>query len=463
MPADLVDLRYGLRRRDLLRTAAGAAAAGALGSLGCFAPAAEGQGGRPDRPNVVLIIGDDQSWTDFGFMDHPAIQTPHLDRLAAGGLLLPESYVAAPLCRPSLASILTGLYPHQHGICCNDPPGPRTERDRRDYRYMKDLATIPRLLAPLGYRSLQTGKYWEHHYKTGGFTDGMTTKGRHGGPGLVIGRDTMEPIERFIGDCQAAGDPFFIWYAPFLPHTPHNPPERLLKKYTAEGRPERVAKYYAMCEWFDETCGSLVAYLDKKGLRENTFVLHITDNGWTEGYMAEKTYGRLPDGNRMWPQPKGKQHVYDGGIRTPVILNWPGRIPPGRSSDLAVAVDLAPTILAACGAKPTPQMQGIDLLDAGARAARKAVFGEGFVHTARDTERPGPNLRARWVREGPWKLIVPAKTDREFYGQPQLYNLADDPFERLDLAAKHPQRVEHLRGLLDAWWKPENAPGKPGG
>ncbi len=455
MPDDLVALRYRLPRRGFLRAGLGAAAAGAVGALGPLARAAAGEAGPTDRPNVLLLIGDDQGWTDFGFMDHPAIETPHLDRLAAGGLLLPEAYVAAPLCRPSLASILTGLYPHQHGICCNDPPGPRKQRAERDYRCMKDLATLPRLLAPLGYRSLQTGKYWEHHYETGGFTDGMTTSGRHGGPGLTIGRKTMAPIERFLDDCRAKGDPFFIWYAPFLPHTPHNPPERLLKKYTAEGRPQRVAKYYAMCEWFDETCGQVLSYLDKKGLRKNTLVLYITDNGWTEGYLAEKTYGKLPAGKRMWPQPKGKQNVYDGGARTPVILNWPGRVQPARRGDLATAVDLAPTILAACGAKPTPEMQGIDLLDSGARAARRAVFGEGFVHTARDTTQPDPNLRARWVREGPWKLIVPAKTDPEFYGEPELYNLEDDPFERTDLAADHADRVKRLRRQLDAWWTPE--------
>jgi len=463
MSADLVDLRYGIRRRGLLRAGLGAAAAGAMGTLGCLSNAAENRGSGTDRPNILLIIGDDQGWTDFGFMDHPVVKTPNLDRLASGGLLLPEAYVAAPLCRPSLASILTGLYPHQHGICCNDPPGPRKERAERDYQYMKDLPTIPRRLAPLGYRSLQTGKYWEHHWRTGGFTDGMTVKGRHGGPGLAIGRKTFEPIERFVDDCRTAGAPFFIWYAPFLPHTPHNPPKRLHEKYRADGRPDRVARYYAMCEWFDETCGQVLDILEKKGVRENIFVLYITDNGWTEGRLAEKSYGQLPGGNRMWPQPKGKQNVYEGGVRTPVILNWPGHVRPGRSGDLTLAVDLAPTILDACGAEPTDRMQGLNLLDAGARAARKAVFGEGFVHTARDTAHPTANLRARWVRQGPWKLIVPAKTDPEFYGKPELYNLADDPFERNDLAGDRPQKVKHLRRLLDAWWKPEHAPAKAGG
>ncbi|MBL7141349.1 MAG: sulfatase [Planctomycetes bacterium] len=455
MSTDLVDLRYRLSRRGFLQAGvASACAAGTLGTLPRALSAAETPAAG-DRPNVVLIIGDDQGWTDFGFMGHPAIQTPHLDRLAATGVLFPQAYVAAPLCRPSLATLLTGLYPHQHKICSNDPPGTAAERASRDYQYMKDLPTVPRLLAPLGYRSLQTGKYWEHHYSTGGFTEGMTVKGRHGEAGLVIGRQGMEPITRFVDDCAAKRDPFFIWYAPFLPHEPHNPPQRLLDKYTAEGRPERVAKYYAMCDWFDETCGELVATLEKKGVRDNTLIVYITDNGWTEGYLAEKTYGQMLPGKRAWPQRKGKQHVYDGGVRTPVILNWPGRIKPGKSMDLIEEIDLVPTILAACGVRPTADMQGINLLDAPKRAARKAVFGEGFIHTANDMERPAANLRARWVREGAWKLILPAKTDPEFYGDPELYNLDDDPFEKCNLAAENAEKVAHLRGLLDAWWTPE--------
>jgi len=453
MPDDLVSLRYRLNRRGFMQ----AGLAATVGALGSCARAAPGPAPTAERPNVLLIIGDDQGWTDFGFMGHPAIKTPVLDKLAAGGLLLPEAYVAAPLCRPSLATLLTGLYPHQHGITCNDPPGSRQQRPERDYQYMKDLVTVPRKLGPLGYRSLQTGKYWEHHYKTGGFTDGMTVSGRHGGPGLTIGRETMDPIYRFVDDCKKTGDPFFLWYAPFLPHTPHNPPERLHNKYKAEGRPERVAKYYAMCEWFDESCGTVLDYLEKKGLRENTLVLYITDNGWTDGYLAEKIYGQLPAGKRLWPQPKGKQHVYDGGVRTPVILNWPGHIEPGKSDDLALSVDFVPTILAACGARPTAEMQGINLMDAKARAARKAVFGEGFVHSAKTTERPDPNLRARWVREGDWKLIVWAKTDPQFYGKPELYNLKEDSFERKNLADANAEKVTHLRRLIDAWWKPDSS------
>ena len=130
--------------------------------------------------------------------------------------------------------------------------------------------TLPRLLGDRGYVSHQSGKWWEGSYQRGGFTHGMTRGfpkpgGRHGDDGLTIGRDGMSPVFEFIDQAVADGKPFFCWYAPFLPHTPHNPPERLLAKYRATDRPLALAKYYAMCEWFDETCGQLLAHVDDSG------------------------------------------------------------------------------------------------------------------------------------------------------------------------------------------------------
>ena len=105
--------------------------------------------------------------------------------------------------------------------------------------------------------------------------------GRHGDAGLRIGRQGMQEIEDFVDHAIDEDKPFFIWYAPFLPHTPHNPPDRLLERYAEEGRPADVARYYAMCEWFDETCGQLVNIIDERELTENTIFLYVCDNGWT--------------------------------------------------------------------------------------------------------------------------------------------------------------------------------------
>ena len=241
-------------------------------------------------PNVVLIIADDMAWTDYGFMGHPQIRTPRLDRLASQSLTFRRGYVTTSLCSPSLASILTGRYPHQHRITSNDPPLPPGMDEaaaRRDPRFLAarqemikafdDMPTLPRLLAPKGYLSFQAGKWWGGSYKRGGFTHGMThgdpaRGGRHGDAGLAIGRQGIRPVTLFIELAPARKAPFFVWYAPMMPHQPHNPPERLLDHYRDKAPTEQVAKYWAMCEWFDETCGELLDFLDAKKLADNTLV-----------------------------------------------------------------------------------------------------------------------------------------------------------------------------------------------
>src|SRR5688500_16280570 len=169
-----------------------------------------------EPPNIVLIISDDQAWSDFGFMGHPQVRTPHLDRLAAQSLVFPRGYVPSSLCCPSLASIITGRYPHDHRITSNDPalpPGVKG-RDRSQHPvfregrrtmngFMESAATLPRVLAERGYLSFQTGKWWQGHFKSGGFTHGMSLGdedrgGRHGDEGLKIGREGMQPVFDFI-------------------------------------------------------------------------------------------------------------------------------------------------------------------------------------------------------------------------------------------------------------------------
>jgi arylsulfatase A-like enzyme len=129
----------------------------------CLGMAAASLSAADARPNVLLILGDDQSWTDFGFMGHPVIQTPHLDRLAAESGAFPRGYVPSSLCRASLATLMTGRYPHEHKISGNDPP---QGTDRREMlRHIRSLPTIPKWLVEKGYASLQTGKWWEGNYR----------------------------------------------------------------------------------------------------------------------------------------------------------------------------------------------------------------------------------------------------------------------------------------------------------
>ncbi|MCZ2341867.1 MAG: sulfatase [Bacteroidales bacterium] len=412
------------------------------------------------RPNIVFLIGDDQSWKDYGFMGHPFIQTPHLDKLASESLVFPQGYVPTSLCRASLATMITGLYPHQHKITSNDPPLPPGKNGAtamQDEGYLRMRAemvaefnkspTLPKLLTPVGYVSHQSGKWWEGNAcRCGGFTEAMTIGdprrgGRHGDVGLTIGRQGLQPVFTFIDESRKAGKPFYLWYAPIMPHQPHNPPERLLKKYRDKTPSVHVAKYWAMCEWFDETIGEVLAHLDKRGLRQNTLVVYLHDNGWIQDPNAPKY------------APKSKRSPYDGGTRTPIMIRWPGHITPARSDHFATSLDLLPTVLTAIGKKPTPDLPGLNLLDTQAVGKRDTVYGEIFEHNAVDIHDPAANLQYRWVIHGHWKLIVPQAPNVQ-NGSVELYDLAQDPDETRNLAAAHPDRVAALRKRLDAWWSP---------
>jgi uncharacterized sulfatase len=403
-------------------------------------------------PNIVLIISDDHHWRDYSFMGHAHIRTPNLDRLAEQSLVFTRGYVPSSLCCPSLASIVTGLYPHQHLVTSNDPPLPpgmprrgfyetAAFRDGREVmnRHLEAVPTLPRLLALANYESLQTGKWWQGNFRRGGFTHGMTRGQRHGDDGIEIGRKTMQPIYDFIAGARRHGGPFFVWYAPMLPHQPHNPPERLLATYRDAAPSLHVAKYWANVEWFDETVGQLLRYLDEHKLAVNTIVAYVADNGW------------ITDPKTGQADPRSKQSPYDGGLRTPIMIRWSGHVKPHRSDSLAISIDLAPTLLAAAGLKPTPQMPGINLLDEHAVANRKAIFGECFTHNSQDLNNPAASLRYRWMIEDGWKLVVPDRRN-EPKSVVELYDIIEDPAEQHNEAGSNADRVDTMREKLNAWW-----------
>jgi uncharacterized sulfatase len=411
---------------------------------------------RAAPPNVILIVSDDQGWGDYGFMGHPHVRTPHLDRLARESLTFPRGYVPSSLCSPSLASILSGRYPHEHGITGNDPARPRDAQSspgqsspvvqagrRQLARLIERTPTLPRLLAERGYMSLQTGKWWLGHWRSGGFTHGMSSGdpdagGRHGDQGLTIGREGLAPIFDCVASARAARRPFFVWYAPMMPHTPHTPPARFLDQLPATLSPF-VRRYLAMVAWFDETCGQLLAFLEAQGLAQDTIVAYVTDNGWIQ---------RADAGSYA---PRSKQSPYDGGLRTPILIRWPSRVRPARVEEPVSSLDLAPTLLAAAGVTPPAKLPGVNLLDARARKARPILFGACFTHDIPDLGRPARGLRWRWAIQGRWKVIVPAP-QQEPDDRVQLYDLLDDPFERSDLAEREPRTLARLRSRLDSWW-----------
>ena len=431
-----------------------------------------------ERPNIVLIISDDQGAGDYGFMGHPHVRTPHIDKLATQSLTFTRGYVTTSLCSPSLASIITGLYPHQHKITANDPPaaagvakggrGSSPELTAKWNAALDHLPTLPRLLAAEGYRSFQTGKWWHGDFTRGGFTHGMTKGSRHGDAGLTIGREGQQPIYDFVAEARRQQKPFLVWYAPFMPHTPHTPPDRLFRKYAPKTPSPHIARYWAMCEWFDETCGELVGYLERERLAENTIVVYVADNGWVQS----------PD--RAGFAPKNKTTPFDRGHRTPIMVRWPARVSPAKNESLASSIDIMPTLLAALDMRPPPGLSGINLLDAKAVAARKYVFGECFTVRSQSLDDPATNVLWRWVTDGRWRLILPRTCEsdaalhaipRDNYltpdllatltaATPMLFDVEADPGEDQNFADRHPQIVTKLRSELDKLWKPKTAGSK---
>jgi len=455
-------------------------AAAAVLCAGRASPAAETPAGTGDaRParhrNVVLIISDDQHWRDYSFMGHKAVRTPNLDRLARESLVFPRGYVTSSLCCPSLASIITGRYPHEHRIVGNDPPeDPQSARGKpagkaafvagraRMNQLLASWPTLPGLLGEQGYRSLQTGRWWQGEFSHGGFTEGMTKGQRHGDDGLVIGRKTMQPIHDFMRRCRSDGVPFMVWYAPMLPHDPHDPAQELVDHYATKTDSMHVARYWGNVERFDRTVGDLLDHLDRERLSADTLVVYVTDNGWIQD----------PDGPRF--AARSKRSPYDGGLRTPIMLRQPGTIEPGTIDTAVSAIDIMPTVLAACGVAAPRGLPGVNLLDRQAVAARRQVFGECYTHTIVDLDDPAKSLLWRWTVRDQWKLIVPATADaagrapkyegrladpdsQGLYdrGEVELFDVLHDPDETKNLAAAQPEIVQQLRRSLDAWWTPK--------
>lgn len=400
-----------------------------------------------ERPNLVLLLADDIAWTDYGFMGHSAIRTPRLDQLARESLLFTRGYVPTSLCRASLMSLVTGRYPHEHGVTGNDPPK-GTDRTLMLAQIRRNPSLPRQLAGPAGssngYLSFQAGKWWEGRFTEGGFTHGMThgdpaKSGRHGDEGLKIGRQGLEPIRKFLDETQ--GRPFFLWYAPMLPHQPHNPPERLLAKYQATSPTPHIAKYHAMCEWFDETCGQLLDELDRRNLRDNTLVVYLADNGWIQEPEQAKF------------APRSKRSPYDGGLRTPIMIRWPGHVAARRDeSSLVSSLDVVPTFLAAAGVPADPSQRGVNLAQAPEKLAeglkRPGVFGAIFEHDQPNLDDSAAGLLYRWCVADDWKLIVPRGA-----GPSELYRITADPFERENLLEREPQQRKRLSDLLDAWWR----------
>lgn len=437
------------------------------------------------QPNIIFIISDDQGYSDYSFMGHEQIQTPHIDKLSKESMTFTRGYASTPLCSPSLASIITGLYAFQHGITGNDPTveyegkkrygqkgtngdyPPNSYPVQRNKAYQKLAANfyknqlLTQTLSEIGYRSFQTGKWWVGAAKDAHFDEGMThgdytRGGRHGDEGLKIGREGMQPIYDFIAESQEQEQPFFVWHAPFLPHTPHTPPKALEEKYLKIAPSPFIAKYWAMVEWFDQTTGELLNHLKENGLEENTIIVYTCDNGWIQ---AE---------NRRGYSPRSKRSYFEGGIRTPIMFKYPKVIVPKMDDKNVVSnVDIVPTVLSLLGLEKE-NLPGINVLDEEVLTNRSVVFAEAYNHDIQNIEVPTQSILYKVAIENNWKLIEPnaqmiqknATTLKEeiagYYSKDvQLFNLENDPLELKNVAYENPKIVNRLSAKIKEWWQPE--------
>jgi uncharacterized sulfatase len=404
--------------------------------LWCVTACSNADGVSP--PNIVLIIGDDHGYPDFGFMGSPIARTPRLDRLAAEGTTFTIGYATASVCRPSLRSLLTGLHPLQFDIRESQlkkigvQPSPRSP-------IRQNFQTLPALLSQRGYATFQSGKFQEGPYWNAGFTHGMTELPGDAGrkQGARIGRETMEPVYSFID--AHADQPFFVWFAPQIPHHPHNPPPEFLAPYESLGLPPGAVGYFGCVTWFDHLVEELIDHIDRSGLRERTLIVYVADNGWQPPGPGVR-YTRLLGGT------KGKISLYELGFRTPVIFNWPGTIPGDvRSDDLVSLVDLFPTLLGYAGLPPPHNRFGVDLrpsIDGTGPPEREELIGTArFLRTDQLGERRGGSFR---------------RTRRWHYlwfndGSQALFDLEADPDETRDVSEQYPDIVKASRSSIRRW------------
>jgi arylsulfatase A-like enzyme len=448
-----------MNRRQFLSASLGAA----------LAPRIRAQARRP--PNVVLILSDDLGWADLSCYGSSFYETPNLDRLASQGIRFTNGYSSCPVCSPARAGLLTGKYPARLHLT-DWIPGrrqwPHSKLLRLEFKQQLPLEeiTLAEALKPLGYASASIGKWHlgrEDFYPDKQGFDlnyGGTERGsppsfyapfqipgiQERGPDDYLDDNLTARAEEFIEENRDR--PFFLYLPHFAVHLPYGGRKDLIAKYKSRPIPEKGQNnpvYAAMVESMDHAIGRLMQKLDETGLAENTLVIFTSDNG---GLRYEGTRKELVTSNE--PLRAGKGHCYEGGIRVPFILRWPGRIPAGVTNDTPViTMDCYPTILEACGATRhggKHDAEPLQPLFHGGRLRRDALYWH-YPHYSNQGGVP-----CGGIREGDWKLI-------EFYedSRVELFNLRDDIGERRNLVRREAKTAQRLRAKLEKWRRSVNA------
>lgn len=425
--------------------------------------------------NVVFFLIDDLGWRDLGCNGSDYYKTPNIDRLAKEGVRFTDAYAACTVCSPTRAAIMTGKYPARLLLTQWLPSGrwSRTGHKMKEGRYISNLpleeVTIAEALRQHGYKTAFMGKwhlgtetyYYPEHQGfdvniagrdygapgsyffpfTGKWRIPSTGKTLHkkqplsGKKGDYLADRLAEEAEEFIRS--NAENPFFMMLSHYAVHTPLQGKPDKVAKYEAVPETKRQGKpaYAAMVESVDDSVGRVTGVLRELGLEENTLVIFTSDNGGFAGATSNA------------PLRANKGSNYEGGLRVPAVIKWPGSGKGGRTSSVPItSTDFYPTILAATGQalRPHQHVDGVNLtplLRGNGQVKREALFWH-YPHYNRHPQ----NFPAGVIRSGDWKLMQAFET-----GEVSLFNLKEDIGETKNLALKHPKRAKRMLAKLKRW------------
>jgi arylsulfatase A-like enzyme len=437
-------------------------------------------GPEPDtRPNIVLIYADDLGWRDLGAQGSGYYETPHLDRLALEGMRFTDAYANAPNCAPSRAALLSGQYAPRTGVYTVGSAERGSARARalvpveNRTELPLSVVTLAETLSSAGYATGHVGKW---HLGGEGFLPELqgfswSIAGDHRGappgyffpyqrgdqriPGLDRGVEGEYLADRLVEESlgfleREKGGPFFLFLSHYSVHTPLQARDELVDHYRdkppVEGHANPV--YAAMIESVDEGVGRILDALDRLGLEENTVVIFYSDNG---GFGPATS---------MEPLRGSKGMLYEGGIRVPLIVRWPGRVRPGSTvATPVIGTDFYPTLAEIAGA-PLPAGQVLDgvsfvpvLTGATESEARDLVWHfPAYLEADRSVDGPWRTTPASALRRGDYKILHFFEDDRW-----ELYDLANDISESRDLSTERPEVTGELRAALARWWSETGA------
>lgn len=428
------------------------------------------------RPNMILVITDDQGYGPVGRHGHPWIHTPHLDGLYDTSLRLTR-FLVSPTCAPTRSALMTGRHPMRNGVT-------HTILERE--RMTLDAVILPQVLKTVGYTSGIFGKWhlgdeeaYQPHRR--GFDEAFI----HGAGGIgqayncscadAPGNKYFDPVIRhngsfvqthgfctdvffsaalgWIAESQQQSRPFFAYITTNAPHGPFIAPPQNRKRFTDLGFNDQQAGFYGMIENIDENIGRLMELLEDRDLLQNTVIIFMSDNGMTGGGSGRlgKAMGKAADGTELLPFNAGmkglKGSTDEGGVRVPFFVRWDGRITPGRDVDrIAAHIDLLPTLAALAGAAlPKNQVEGRNLLPLIQNS--DVSWEDRFLFTHKGRWKTGED-----PDEFKWKNFAVRNQQYRFVDNTALYDMLTDPGQKQNIMQQHPATVEAMRAAYDTWW-----------